>query len=207
MNGASADGAPRARRIGLTGGIACGKSLFLRALGREGFLTLDADDIVHEMIPAGERRRLAAEVFADPGARRRLEARIHPAVRERIARFFAGADDPCAKGSGALRIAAVPLLFEAGWRGDFDFVAAVVSSRENQIARMTELRGWTRGEAEARLAAQMPNARKAALADFVVENDSTAAALEKAAAEFARRCGAGGNCRDDRSNTGKEEKT
>ena len=192
MSPASARGAP-CRRIGLTGGIACGKSLFLQALGREGFLTLDADDIVHELIPADERRRLAKEVFSDEEARRRLEARIHPVVRGRIARFFAGADDPCAKGGGMRRIAAVPLLFEAGWRGDFDIVAAVVSSRENQLARMVSRRGWTRAEAEARLAAQMPNEQKAALADIAIENDASAEELAAKAKTFARLLDARGN--------------
>ena len=69
-------------KVALTGGIACGKSLlsnFLRELGVE---TIDADDVVHELIPdPAERRRIAAEVFADPEKRRALEAKIHPLVR------------------------------------------------------------------------------------------------------------------------------
>ena len=79
-------------KVALTGGIACGKSLlsnFLRELGVE---TIDADDVVHELIPdPAERRRIAAEVFADPEKRRALEAKIHPVVKERIDQWFEGA--------------------------------------------------------------------------------------------------------------------
>ena len=82
----------RRPRVCLTGGIACGKSLlsnFLRELGVE---TIDADDVVHELIPdPEERRRIAAEVFADPEKRRALEAKIHPVVKERIDQWFEGA--------------------------------------------------------------------------------------------------------------------
>ena len=72
-------------KICLTGGIACGKSLLSRYLNELGVATIDADDIVHELIPdPAERRRLAAEVFADPVKRKALEARLHPIVKERI---------------------------------------------------------------------------------------------------------------------------
>ena len=77
-------------RIALTGGIACGKSLVARYLNELGVETIDADDIVHELIPdPEERRRIAAEVFADPGKRKALEARIHPLVKARIDEFLA----------------------------------------------------------------------------------------------------------------------
>ena len=72
-------------KIALTGGIACGKSLLSKFLNELGVETLDADDIVHALIPdPAERRRIAAEVFADPTKRRELEARIHPLVKARI---------------------------------------------------------------------------------------------------------------------------
>ena len=78
-------------RIALTGGIACGKSLVARYLNELGVETIDADDIVHELIPdPAERRRIAAEVFADPEKRRALEARIHPLVKKRIDDFLNG---------------------------------------------------------------------------------------------------------------------
>ena len=80
-------------RIALTGSIACGKSLFAKFLRELGVQTLDADDIVHELIPVEERRRLAPIVFADPVARKALEARIHPLVRDKIERWFHGEDN------------------------------------------------------------------------------------------------------------------
>ena len=72
-------------RIALTGGIACGKSLLANYLNELGVETLDADDIVHELIPEPERRRMADEVFRDPAKRKELEQRIHPLVRARLA--------------------------------------------------------------------------------------------------------------------------
>ena len=79
------------KRIALTGGIACGKSLVARYLNELGVETIDADDIVHEIIPdPAERKRIAAEVFADPEKRKALEARLHPIVRERIANWLGG---------------------------------------------------------------------------------------------------------------------
>jgi len=74
-------------RIALTGGIACGKSLLANYLNELGVETLDADDIVHELIPEPERRRMADEVFRDPAKRKELEQRIHPLVRARLAAF------------------------------------------------------------------------------------------------------------------------
>ena len=91
-------------RIALTGGIACGKSLLAHYLNELGAETLDADDIVHEIIPADERRRIADEIFRDPSKRNELEARIHPLVRERLAEF--------AQKSGGIKIEIIPLLFE-----------------------------------------------------------------------------------------------
>ena len=72
-------------RIALTGGIACGKSLLANYLNELGVETLDADDIVHELIPEPERRRIADEIFRDPAKRKELEQRIHPLVRARLA--------------------------------------------------------------------------------------------------------------------------
>ena len=179
-------------KVALTGGIACGKSLlsnFLRELGVE---TIDADDVVHELIPdPAERRRIAAEVFADPEKRRALEAKIHPLVKERIDQWFEGAGDRSwsselelegrGQGSGVsgsgVKIAIIPLLFEAHWEKNFDIICCVVSSREKQIERMMTTRGMTLTEAEARLAAQMPVEEKARRSQYVIRNDGTAEEL------------------------------
>lgn len=155
-------------KVALTGGIACGKSLAARYLNELGVETIDADDVVHELIPdADERRRIAAEVFVDPEKRKALEAKIHPVVKERIEAFFAG-------GEGGMRVAVVPLLFEVRWEKNFDIICCVVSSREKQIERMTATRGMTLAEAEARLAAQMPVEEKAKRSHYVIRNDGTA---------------------------------
>ena len=190
-------------KIALTGGIACGKSLLSRFLNELGVETLDADDIVHEIIPdPAERRRIAAEVFADPEKRRELEARIHPLVKERIERWFDEGDNVVRDAGDArderpssltplasltppnLKIAIVPLLFEVHWEKNFDIICCVASSRENQLARMMSTRGYTREEAEARLAAQMPVAEKAAKSHYVIANDGSAEDLRQQAAAF-----------------------
>ena len=183
-------------KIALTGGIACGKSLLSKFLNELGVETIDADDVVHELIPdPAERRRIAAEVFADPEKRRALEAKIHPLVKERIGEWLDGTDGTtetaetdatngtgaCLGGPGGLggpvRIAVIPLLFEARWEKNFDIICCVVSSREKQIERMTTTRGMTLAEAEARLAAQMPVEEKARRSQYVIRNDGTAEEL------------------------------
>ena len=167
----------------MTGGIACGKSLLSRYLNELGVATLDADDIVHDLIPdPAERRRLAAEVFADPEKRKALEARLHPQVLARFAAWFDGTDGTT--GTDGTKIAIIPLLFEVHWDKYFDIICTVASSREKQIERMTATRGYSREEAEARLAAQLPVAVKAEKSHYVIANDGTAADLRKEAERF-----------------------
>ena len=171
-------------KIALTGGIACGKSLAARCLNELGVETIDADDIVHELIPdAAERRRIAAEVFADHAKLRALEERLHPLVKARIDEFVGG---KCggANSSSEIRIAIIPLLFEKHWDAEYDIICCVRSSRESQVARMIETRGYTREEAESRLAAQLPVEEKAAKSHYVIDNDGTAAELKGRVAEF-----------------------
>lgn len=178
-------------RIALTGGIACGKSLVARFLNELGVETIDADDIVHELIPdPAERRRIAAEVFSDPEKRSELESRLHPVVRQRI--------DEWLNGGRSIRLAIVPLLFEVHWDEEYDIICCVRSSRETQVARMIDTRGYTREEAESRLAAQLPVEEKAAKSHYVIDNDGTAAELRDSVAGFVswlkksvRRCQVG----------------
>ena len=211
-------------KICLTGGIACGKSLLSHYLNDFGVETIDADDIVHELIPdPAARRRLAAEVFADPAKRRALEAKLHPLVKERIEEFLGkgrrkkeeggrkgrrkreegrsvvasaffscGTEKQEDENSALLPsslfplppIAIVPLLFEAHWEKNFDIICCVVSERETQISRMMTTRGYTRAEAEARLAAQMPVAEKAAKSHYVIHNDGTPDELKEEVKKF-----------------------
>ena len=183
-------------RIALTGGIACGKSTLAKFLRELGIRLLDADDVVHELeAPGGaavpaivarfgtgvlaadgsvDRPKLAGIVFADAAARRDLEALLFPLVRSRLQAFTSEAARRGRPPSTApLYIAIIPLLFESHWEGDYDIILAITSPLECQIHRMMRTRGYSRVQAEARLAAQMPVAEKAARADFVVVNDST----------------------------------
>ena len=189
-------------RVALTGGIACGKSLVAKFLNEFGVETIDADDIVHELIPdPAERKRIAAEVFGNETKRKELEARIHPVVRERIAawledfrrktedgkedmRHETGDGSVLSLRSKVLRLAIIPLLFEARWEENFDIICCVRSERGLQISRMMTTRGYTREEAEARLAAQMPVEEKAAKSHYVIENNGTTEELKFKVAEF-----------------------
>ena len=164
-------------RIALTGGIACGKSLVAKFLNELGVETIDADDIVHELIPdPAERKRLAAAVFGNEAKRKELEARIHPLVRDRINRTI--------EQSNNRTIAIIPLLFEAHWEENFDIICCVRSARATQVARMMETRGYTREEAEARLAAQMPVEEKAAKSHYVIENNGSPEELKSEVKKF-----------------------
>jgi dephospho-CoA kinase len=169
-------------RIVVTGGIACGKSLAAKFLNDAGIETIDADDVVHELVPDDERRRLAKIVFNDPAARRALEARLHPLVRSRIDAFLSA---PPASPASFARLAVIPLLFEVHWETDFDIICCVASERETQIRRMMTTRGYTREEAEARLAAQLPVEEKAAKSHYVIINDGTPDELRAHVQQFA----------------------
>ena len=176
-------------KIALTGGIACGKSTLAKFLTELGIRVLDADDVVHALeAPGGEavepirarfgdgviardggvdRKALAEVVFSDLAARRGLEDLLFPRVR-RILLDFVSESSPTAP-----RISVIPLLFESHWESDYDIILAITSPERIQIERMMNTRGYTRSQAEARLAAQMPVAEKAARAHFAVVNDST----------------------------------
>ena len=159
------------KRVVITGGIACGKSLVAKYLNEMGFATVDADDIAHELVPPEERTRLAKIVFHDPAARKALEARLHPLIRQRLRERIALA-------APAPVIAVIPLLFEVHWDEDYDIICCVTSEKETQISRMMTTRGYTRVEAEARLAAQLPVEEKAAKSHYVIDNNGTAEELK-----------------------------
>ncbi|HSN89714.1 MAG TPA: dephospho-CoA kinase [Anaeromyxobacteraceae bacterium] len=187
------------RLVGLTGGIATGKSTFAALLRARGVPVVDADALARAAVAPGtpvlaeiartfgpeviaadgtlDRRRTAALVFADPETRRRLEAITHPAVRrllqEEAARLAAEGHP--------LAFYDVPLLFEVGLERELDSVVVVHSPRSLQRERLARRDGLGPAEAEARLAAQMDVEEKAARADFVVENAGPPEALgEKA---------------------------
>ncbi len=183
------------RLVGLTGGIASGKSTFGAALRARGVPVVDADALARAAVAPGspalaeiarefgpavlgpdgalDRKRMAAVVFADPGARKRLEAITHPAVRrgmvEETARLAAAGHD--------LAFYDTPLLFEIGLDRSLDCVVVVWAPPDVQRARLAARDGLAPAEADARLAAQLPIDVKAARADFVVENVGAIAAL------------------------------
>lgn len=129
-----------------------------------------------------DRKALAEIVFSDSEARAKLEGILFPLVRSRL-RDFAdcgrsrGTTVDCVEsvdeGREELRISVIPLLFESHWEDDYDTIIAIASPKCQQIDRMMSSRGYTRSQAEARLAAQMSVSEKAERAHFVVTNDST----------------------------------
>ncbi|ABC82454.1 dephospho-CoA kinase [Anaeromyxobacter dehalogenans] len=183
------------RVIGLTGGIATGKSTFAALLRARGAPVVDADALARAAVEPGtpalaeiartfgaevlrpdgalDRKALGARVFADPGARRRLEAITHPAVRlamrEETARLAAQGHP--------LAFYDTPLLYEVGLEALLDAVVVVWAPRDVQRERLMRRDGLGGAEADARLAAQLPVDEKAARADFVVENAGAPEAL------------------------------
>lgn len=193
-------------RIAVTGGIACGKSLagsFLRAFGVP---VIEADDLGHGFLradtPTGrqvaaafgpdildgqgaiDRARLGALVFAPGGAhaRARLEAILHPAVREAIAAWLQArrreAESGAAAGWRGGAAAVIPLLYEVGWESDWDCVICVAAPAAVQGERLRG-RGLSDAEAHARLAAQWPVEEKMKRADIVVFNAGPADGLRR----------------------------
>lgn len=181
-------------RVGLTGGIAAGKSTVARLLGeRRGFRVVDADRLVAELYRPGgagaeavadlfgrgaldaaggvDRRAVAARVFDDPEARLRLERAIHPLVRRRFAEIAREAAEPVV-------VLEATLLVEAGYAPDFDLVVTVESDPETRIARAVG-RGLDEAEARRRLAAQPDGAARRAAAHRTLVNDGDLAALER----------------------------
>jgi dephospho-CoA kinase len=183
------------RIVGLTGGIASGKTTFADALRARGMPVVDADALARAAVAPGapalaeivrafgpgvlaadgalDRKALAAVVFADAEARRRLEAITHPAVRRAMAEETAR----LAAAGHALAFYDTPLLYEVGLERALDSVVVVWAPRDVQRARLVARDALSPAEAEARLAAQLPIDEKAARADFVVDNVGTPADL------------------------------
>ena len=173
-------------RIGLTGGIASGKSTVARELERLGAVIIDADVLARDVVALGteglkavvarfgdavlaadgslDRRALAGIVFADPQARADLNAIIHPRVRERAAELEAAAP------AGAVVVHVIPLLVETGQQDDFDAVVVVDTTVEEQLRRLTRRDGLTQTEAEQRVAAQASREERLDAATHVIDS-------------------------------------
>jgi dephospho-CoA kinase len=183
--------------LGVTGGIGSGKSTVARALAERGARVLDADRIVRELYGGGaiperiaarfgarvraadgsiDRAALAAAVFENPAARKDLEAIVHPGVRERVERQLAAWR---AEGFGGIAVVDAALLVESSYAYPLDALLVVVAPLEQRLARL-RARGVPEEEAQRRMAAQAPDERKRARADFVVENDGSLEDLDRA---------------------------
>lgn len=186
-------------RIGLTGGIGSGKSTVSRLLAEHGAVIVDADAIAREVVEPGspglaavaeafgddilaadgslDRPALAAVVFADPEARRRLDAIVHPLVRARAAEVAAAA------APDAVVVHDVPLLVETGQAASYDLVLVVEADPDTRVARLVQ-RGLTAEDAQARMAAQATDDQRRAVADVVLDNSGTPEQLEEQVGRF-----------------------
>lgn len=186
-------------RVGLTGGVASGKSTVAAMLAELGAVVIDADAIAREVVAKGtpgleavvaafgpelltpdgelDRPAMGRLVFGDEEARRRLEGIVHPLVFERYAELEASAP------ADALVVHDIPLLAESGRGEDFEAVVVVDVPRELQVERMLRDRGWTLEDAESRIAAQATRGQRLAIATHVVENTGTLEDLRARVAE------------------------
>jgi dephospho-CoA kinase len=182
-------------RIGLTGGIGSGKSTVSRLLAERGAVVVDADAIAREVVEPGtpglaavvaafgdgvltgegalDRPALGAIVFADAEARNRLNAIVHPLVRERAAELAAHVPED------GVVVHDVPLLVESGQgrgEGAHDLVLVVETDLDTRLRRLV-LRGMTEDDARARIAVQATDEERRTVADVVLDNSGTPAQL------------------------------
>ena len=186
-------------RIGLTGGIGSGKSTVAALLAARGAVVVDADRIAREVVEPGtpglaavaeafgqgvlaadgtlDRPALAAIVFTDPEARARLDAIVHPLVRERSVELIAGAP------SDAVLVNDVPLLVETGQAGTYDLVLVVEADLATRLSRLLE-RGLSEEDARARIASQATDEQRRAVADVVLDNSGSREQLAEQVVRF-----------------------
>jgi len=179
-------------RVGLTGGIACGKSTVANLFAALGITLVDTDLLAREVVAPGsallpkitahfgagmlqkdgglDRGRLRERVFANPADRQWLEQLTHPAIRELT-------DARCESATGNYVIVVIPLLVETGGAQRFDRVLVVDCAPEIQLARLQSRDGSTREQAAKMLAAQVTREQRLAVADDVITNDGDVAAL------------------------------
>ncbi|WP_189244392.1 dephospho-CoA kinase [Streptosporangium pseudovulgare] len=194
-------------KVGLTGGIGSGKSEVSRRLASLGAVVIDADRIAREVVEPGteglarvveafgagilradgtlDRPKLGSIVFSDPGKLAVLNGIVHPLVGARVAELQDRAD------ADAIVVYDVPLLAENGLAPMYDVVVVVDAADDVRIARLVELRGMARQDAEARIAAQASREDRLKVADVVVRNEGSlkelAARAEEVWAELTAR--------------------
>ena len=175
---------------GLTGGVGMGKSTAAQLLRQHGAQVVDTDELARQFVQPGQlalmeiqtvfgkgmvapdgqlcRDELAQLVFTDPAARKKLEAILHPRIRERwLVQIESWRKENC-----VLAVVVIPLLFETGAESHFDKIICAACSAPTQRQRLLS-RGWTPEQIQQRLAAQWPVERKIARSDFVVWTDGS----------------------------------
>jgi len=150
--------------IGLTGGLACGKTTVARMLKKRGAYVIDADKIVHQMIAAPARKKLAEVVFDDRQALERLCAKVHPLVKREILRQLKSL------GKDKTAVIDAPLLIESSFHKKCDYLVVVKAPLRKQLERAKQSLAISRQEALKRIRLQMPLREKITLADFVIDN-------------------------------------
>jgi dephospho-CoA kinase len=182
-------------KVGLTGGIGAGKSEVSKRLAAQGAIVIDADLIAREVVAPGtdglsevvttfspdvlapdgslDRTRLGDLVFADPQQLSRLNAIVHPRVGARMREL----EDTA--GPGAIVVHDVPLIAENNLAGAYDLVVVVDVPPRIQLDRLVRLRGLSREQAQARMAAQASREQRLAIAGMVVDNSGSLAELDR----------------------------
>ena len=180
-------------RVGLTGGIASGKSTVAAILAELGAVVIDADLLAREVVEKGtpglaavveafgpevltpegdlDRPKVGSIVFNDEASRRVLEGIVHPLVFARYAELEAAAP------TDGIVVHDIPLLVESGRAGEFDAVIVVDVPAHTQVERMLRDRGWTEEDARARIAAQATREDRRAVASYLIENTGSLADL------------------------------
>ena len=188
--------------VGLTGGIGAGKSLAATCFSELGVGVVDADEVARELVTAGspllgritaefgdsildaagalDRRRLRTLVFADHGARARLEALLHPAIRARMARRAASV-------GGTYTLLVVPLLLEGEGYDFVDRILVIDAPPERQVERVCARDGCSETETGRIIAAQIERGERLARADDVIENDGSPGQLRAAVERMHRK--------------------
>lgn len=183
--------------VGLTGGIATGKSTVSELLRMLGGVIIDADQLAREVVEPGQpalaeiarefgpsvidaggrldRKAMGALVFADSAARQRLETIVHPRIRQRLARRLA---DLTEEGFRGLVVFDAPVIVESGFYREMDTLVVVTADEACQLARLMARERIPRDEARRRIGSQLPLAEKVKLADYVIDNSGDRAATE-----------------------------
>jgi dephospho-CoA kinase len=207
---------PRKFRVGLTGGIACGKTTVTNLFAALGVPIVDTDLLAREVVAPGtpllrevalrfgpailaddgslNRQALRSRIFADPNERAWLEALMHPAIRELT-------DARCDAAPGPYSMVAIPLLVETAGKSRFDRALVVDCEPALQLARLQSRDGVTRAEAMRMLAAQATRAERLAIADDVIHNDGDMGALRDQVEKLHRQYLAAAAAQSDKART------